>query len=84
MTRHRHKRRAYSRFARLMRQRMARMFEPRISDWDLDRPRLGLSEGDVRARRRGLVLILATGGGSYKGAPATGGTVQARDQESES
>ena len=58
-----HKPAEYSRVGRLLKQRMALLFAPKVSDYDdLDRPRLGLSEREVA---RGLwpqgdVVVVST------------------------
>jgi hypothetical protein len=47
-----HKPAEYSRVGRLLKQRMALLFAPKISDFDLDWPRLGMSELEATTRLR--------------------------------
>jgi hypothetical protein len=59
--RYRKPRRSYSRFARILKRRLALRLAPTVDDFDLDRPRLGLSDTTVASHLRphGDVLVVS-------------------------
>lgn len=73
-----HKPAEYSRVGRLLKQRVALFLAPQISDFDLDRPRLGLSEREVASNLRpysGVTVVTNRASGASTPSPMShGGT----------